>query len=264
VFILLQGMKAREIVAMFAAVDPEADFDLTIRAIGGAPVLSAGAARQRRYRGRHQASPSDAESVTRNASVTPSPRARSGSGITLSDQDLGNKQGKETGSGGSDLQPESVRARETGVTSDGDALRDAETVIPMNIVAQAEERGVLSDMLEHMPGVTREQLEEKAREFVTYWTIGAGAGKRRRNWMARLREDLRRAFHENRLKAPGFIEHAERSGRTMREAEAPAPKKPDPWAWQWAPGGPLFGKPRPTTGPEADPNRRTNGQKSYR
>ena len=224
------------------------------------------AERQKRYRERNAPLRKVTKSNEYRNAKEFSPQTPLSESKHLSNQDQAQTE-PDSGSGVRTSHLDSVRASGAGVTESNvtrNVTDDSETVVPLNLVAKAIERGVLSDMLDHMPGVTREQLEEKAREFVTYWTIGAGAGKRRRNWMAKLREDLRRAFHENRLKAPGFIEHAERSGRTMREAESPAPKKPDPWAWQWAPGGPLFGKPRPTTGPESDPNRRTNGQKSYR
>jgi hypothetical protein len=36
-------------------------------------------------------------------------------------------------------------------------------------------------------------------EFKGYWVIGAGAGKRRRNWQAKCREDIRRKAETGRL-----------------------------------------------------------------
>lgn len=89
---------------------------------------------------------------------------------------------------------------------------DAETVVPLNLLERADEKGVFSDVVKALPGVTVEQLRYSAGEFMTYWTIGEGMGKRRRHWMAKLREHLRRAFHEKRLKAPGEIEHEARNG----------------------------------------------------
>ncbi len=88
-----------------------------------------------------------------------------------------------------------------------------ETVCPLDIVARGEK--IFDDMLEHMPGVTKEQLRDKTREFLTYWTIGGGKFKKRRFWMRKLREDLRQAFEKKRLKAPGEIEHDERKPKPV-------------------------------------------------
>jgi hypothetical protein len=38
---------------------------------------------------------------------------------------------------------------------------------------------------------------------VGYWTIGEGMGQRRPLWMRKLREHIRRAHREGRLRAPG-------------------------------------------------------------
>jgi hypothetical protein len=89
---------------------------------------------------------------------------------------------------------------------------DDESLIPLDLVARADARGVFSDMLSGMPGVTVEQLRDKAREFVSFWTIGAGTGKKRRLWMRKLREDLRRAWREGKLRPPGILEHEARDG----------------------------------------------------
>ena len=88
-----------------------------------------------------------------------------------------------------------------------------ETVCPMDITARAEK--LYPDMLEHMPGVTVDQLRDKTREFLSYWTIGGGKFKRRRFWMRKLREDLRLAFEKRRLKAPGEIEHDDRKPKPV-------------------------------------------------
>ena len=97
-------------------------------------------------------------------------------------------------------------------STDHDGSPD-ETVCPLDITKRAE--AIFPDMLEHMPGVTTEQLRDKAREFLTYWTIGAGKFKKRRFWMRKLREDLRLAFERKRLKAPGEIEHDDRKPKPV-------------------------------------------------
>jgi hypothetical protein len=84
---------------------------------------------------------------------------------------------------------------------------DDETPIPLDLVERAERLGVFSSMLARMPGVHVEQLRDKARGFVAYWAIGGGTGQRRRRWMARLREDIRKAHEQNKLKPIGALEH---------------------------------------------------------
>lgn len=100
------------------------------------------------------------------------------------------------------------------------AASDDETVIPLDLIERARSHSVFSDVAKALPGVTIEQLEDSAREFLTYWTIGEGTGRRRRQWMRKLREHLRRAFHENRLRAPGAIEHDARAPNGHRQAKS--------------------------------------------
>lgn len=219
-------------------------------------------------RARERAARERAESA-RNSTLTVlaeevSPQTPLPESTQLSDQKEAENR-PESGSGGSgspEIRSVSTPAREV-VSTHGNAQRavlvapyqsDDERPIPPRLFERAQELGVFSDLLSGMPSVALESVEDSAREFVSYWTIGAGAMKGRRQWMLRLREHVRKSWREGRLNAPGAIEHAARSGRSAREAEEPARKFPDPWAWQWEPGGPNFGKPRPTTGPEADPN----------
>ena len=84
---------------------------------------------------------------------------------------------------------------------------DEETVVPLDLVERAERLGVFSSMVQRMPGVHVEQLRDKARGFVSYWAIGGGTGQRRRRWMSKLREDLRKAHEQNKLKPIGALEH---------------------------------------------------------
>lgn len=93
---------------------------------------------------------------------------------------------------------------------DSGSESDSETVCPLNLLERARRFGVFSQMLERMPGVELIQLEEKAKSFVNYWTIGGGTGQRRRHWMRKLREDLRQAYEQNKLPAVGLVEHQDR------------------------------------------------------
>jgi len=98
---------------------------------------------------------------------------------------------------------------------------DAETVIPLDLVDRAKAAGVLTQLADGL-GQPLMSIEAKAREFVAFWSIGGGAGKRRRHWMARLRRDIHEAHKRNQLTPPGAIEHRDgsQSGRAMSPAVA--------------------------------------------
>jgi hypothetical protein len=83
---------------------------------------------------------------------------------------------------------------------------DAEAMCPMDLARRAADRGVIGDLAEKLR-VPRESVEDAVRVFVGYWTIGKGAGQRRRHWMARLREDVRQKHERGKLRAPGEIRH---------------------------------------------------------
>jgi hypothetical protein len=82
---------------------------------------------------------------------------------------------------------------------------------PLDLTSRAEEIGVLRILSEKLPAPI-ESVRAKADEFASYWTIGEGAGKRRRNWMAKLREEIRQAHLQGKLKPPGAVEHDSRAG----------------------------------------------------
>jgi hypothetical protein len=50
-------------------------------------------------------------------------------------------------------------------------------------------------------GVPPAVILEAAGEFKSYWVIGGGAGKARRNWNGKFREHCRRAHGEGRLRS---------------------------------------------------------------
>lgn len=84
---------------------------------------------------------------------------------------------------------------------------EAITSCPLDLVQRAKDVGVFKHMAERLK-VHESSIEDKAREFVTYWTIGGGMGRTKKLWMRALREDIRRAAEQGKLKAPGEIAHA--------------------------------------------------------
>lgn len=90
----------------------------------------------------------------------------------------------------------SVTERDSGHASDD------ETIIPLDLVTRARRAGVFVELVARMPGVVVSQLERKAERYVGYWSIGGGAGKRRRHWMSRLRQELLEAYDQGKLPPP--------------------------------------------------------------
>lgn len=83
---------------------------------------------------------------------------------------------------------------------------EAETVCPLDLYDRARDGGVLRQLSDKLaqPLVS---VEDAAREFVAYWTIGGGAGQRRRHWLAKLRQQVVKRAEGNQLRAPGAIAH---------------------------------------------------------
>ena len=96
-----------------------------------------------------------------------------------------------------------------------DGWDDRDTPCPLDLRDRAEQAGVLRELSDALQ-VPLASVDDSAREFVSYWTVGAGTGKRRRHWLTKLREHVRRAHRERRLRAPGEIEHD--AGETQQTA----------------------------------------------
>lgn len=82
---------------------------------------------------------------------------------------------------------------------------DRETVCPLNLLERAESIGLVAELSEKL-NEPRAVIRDAIQEFVGFWTIGGGTGRRKRNWMRHLREHIRRSKLECRLRAPGAIE----------------------------------------------------------
>lgn len=93
-------------------------------------------------------------------------------------------------------------------TSDQEPDRDPgrETICPLDLFDKAETIGLHAELAEKL-AVPIESIRAETRDFVSYWTIGGGSGRRRAGWMRQLRERIRKRHSEGQLKAPGLIEH---------------------------------------------------------
>jgi hypothetical protein len=94
---------------------------------------------------------------------------------------------------------------------------ERETLCPLDLSTRAATLKIPEQLAESLK-VDVGAVAESIREFVGYWTIGAGMGQKRRHWMRKLREHVRKAAgRPGGLAAPGALEHQQRGGR-LREA----------------------------------------------
>lgn len=96
---------------------------------------------------------------------------------------------------------------------------ERETPCPLDLVEKLKTNGVHVELAEALK-IDVESVLWELREFVSYWTIGEGTGKRRRHWAAKARERVRKRHAEGMLKPPGAIDHAQgRGGDVQSEVD---------------------------------------------
>lgn len=115
----------------------------------------------------------------------------------------------------------SARASEGASDSESDPKL---TICPLDLREKAEAVGIIGDFVDKYR-VDPEQIREAIREFVSYWSIGGGQGRKQGNWPRKLREHLRRACEKpGGLKPVGEIEHEQHGtggqSRGVRAAKA--------------------------------------------
>ena len=128
----------------------------------------------------------------------------------------------------------SAHAREAEPDSDPKLM-----TCPLDLGRKADALGIVRDFVEKY-SAEPEQIFSVVREFVSYWTIGGGMGRKHANWPKKLREHIRKTCERpGGLAPPGALEHAKnqpkrgRSGQPSALAEVmPAPyheawKEPD-------------------------------------
>lgn len=94
-----------------------------------------------------------------------------------------------------------------------------------------------------------ESVRESMREFVSYWTIGAGMGQKRRHWMRKLRESVRKeAGRPGGLKPIGAVLHGQHEANAdhdSRAAVSAVERQRERWAEQDRIGAELARKGNP-------------------
>lgn len=99
------------------------------------------------------------------------------------------------------------------------------TTCPLDLLTKAEAAGVFADLAVGLPAGLPE-LRHHAHEFVTYWTIGKGMGRRKALWMRELRGRLTALHFERRLVLPSGPRNAERPpGAIDHDARLAADKR---------------------------------------
>lgn len=90
---------------------------------------------------------------------------------------------------------------------------DSATICPLDLV----ERAVALEVVEELARKLKQPPEvivAGCEEFVSYWTIGGGCGRKKTRWMRMLREHLRRGAAEGKLKALGLVMHEANTGKS--------------------------------------------------
>lgn len=91
------------------------------------------------------------------------------------------------------------------------------TICPLGLVDKLDALGVVQEFVERYH-VEADQIRDSLREFVSYWTIGGGQGRREFNWAKKAREHVRRACERpGGLKPIGELLHGQ-NGLTARDA----------------------------------------------
>jgi hypothetical protein len=89
------------------------------------------------------------------------------------------------------------------------------TICPLDLLEKAESAGIVRDFVEKYRAEP-EQIRDAVRNFVTYWTIGAGIGRKEANWPRKLRRNLQILCEKpGGLRAPGEMEHEKRQPRRV-------------------------------------------------
>lgn len=179
-------------------------------------------ARERKQRSRTKRDMGVTESVT--SSVTERDMSRSPSPplpLSLSDRERNREKVSESArvtERDTERDVSRVTERDSLTHSHDRDVSDSEsaTPIPLGLVDRAQDIGVLDELSKALRA-SPASVRASAEEFAAYWMIGAGAGRKRPHWMAKLREHVRRSAERGQLPQVADQEAAERAKRN-REA----------------------------------------------
>lgn len=104
-----------------------------------------------------------------------------------------------------------ARAHDDGATADG-GDDGRETACPLDLASKLPD-GMLSELADGHR-VPQAAIERALAEFVTFWTIGGGAGRRRRNWLKQFRIRCQELAKRGDLAA---VDAASRSGQRSQQ-----------------------------------------------
>lgn len=95
---------------------------------------------------------------------------------------------------------------------------DRETVCPLDLVERADKGGLI-DQCAKGYGVSPDVIRHHVAETLAYWTLGGGAGKRRKNWLRTVRQRLQELRKAGLLVMPVEAATDPAETRARREAE---------------------------------------------
>jgi hypothetical protein len=85
---------------------------------------------------------------------------------------------------------------------------ERETACPLDIAQRAKALGIPQKLAGSLKADLG-SVEALIHDFASYWTIGGGMGQKRRHWMRKLRENVRKeAGKPGGLPAPGAVDHS--------------------------------------------------------
>lgn len=111
--------------------------------------------------------------------------------------------------------------QQTTPTAAGDEQEDPgrETICPLNLLDRDGVKSMLRELSERLP-CPLAVIEHEARDFLSYWTLGDGMGRKRAGWPRVLRERIRKRFMAGELVGPTAPEPKAPAHETFEAREA--------------------------------------------
>lgn len=159
------------------------------------------------------------EAGSRARTSDPDPDPRSFHPVASSPKDLTGSRARRAQSdddAGSSKQTEANPKQAPEANPEANRDEERETICPADLESRAVAAGIPHEFAEHYR-TTDASVIDAVREFAAYWTIGGGAGKRKRHWLRGLRQRLKELGEQGRFKPPGLVEHEQSRPLTAQE-----------------------------------------------